>query len=170
MGRLLAGGLDRYGLVDLETASGRGRWLGDSAMTAVFGTRRIDVGFDLTGGGSAVDQVSDGSVVYRDPGGNLPHQGLGGSAVVSVLLVIRNRQAEFQEVPPGSVPGAFCQQHRSRRRVCRRVWGGDQASRRWGKLLQRGWRRRGSAQGGFWGQDLWGPRSLTRPVHLQKFD
>ena len=170
MGRLLAGGLDRYGLVDLDTAGGRGRWLGDSAMTAVFGTRRIGVGSDLTGGGSVVDQVSDGSVVYHGPGGNLPHRGLGGSAAVSVLLVIRSRQAEFQGVPPGSVSGAFCRQHRSRRRVCRRAWGGDQASRRWGKLLQRGWRRRGSAQGGLWGRGPRGPRSLARPVHLQKFD
>ena len=168
MGRLLAGGLDRYGLVDLGTAGGRGRWLGDSAMTAVFGTRRIDVGLDLTGGGSAVDQVSDGSVVYRDPGGNLPHQGLGGSAVVSVLLVILNRQAEFQEVPTDPVLGAFCRRLQIRRRVCRRAWGGDQASRRWGKLLRRGWRRRGSTQGGLW--DPGGPRTLARPVHLQKFD
>ena len=168
MGRLLAGDLDRYGLVDLGTAGGRGRWLGDSAMTAVFGTRRIDVGLGLTGGGSAVDQVSDGSVVYHGPGGNLPHQGLGGSAVVSVLLVIRSRQAEFQGVPPGPVPGAFCRQRQSRRRVCRRAWGGGQASRRWGKLLRRGWRRRGSTQGGLW--DPGGPRTLARPVHLQKFD
>ena len=146
MGQLLAGGLDRYGLVARETAVDWDRGRGESAMTAVFDVRRIDVGSGLTGGGSTVDQVSDGSVVYHGPGGNLPHQGLGGSAVVSVLLVIRSRQAEFQGVPPGSVPGAFCRQHRSRRRACRRAWGGDQASRRWAKLLQRGWRRRGSAQ------------------------
>ena len=168
VGRLLAVDLGRYGLVDQETAGEWDRWLGESAMTAVFDVRRIDVGSGLTGGGSAVDQVSDGSVVYHGPGGNLPHQGLGGSAVVSVLLVIRNRQAEFQGVPTGPVLGAFCRQLQSRRRVCRRAWGGGQASRRWGKLLQRGWRRRGSTQGGLWGPG--GLRTLARPVHLQKFD
>ena len=108
MGRLLAGDLDRYGLVELETAGGRDRWLGDSAILVVFGIRRVGVGSGLTGGGSAVDQVSDGSAVYHGPGGNLPHRGLGGSVAVSVLLVIRSRQAEYQGVPPGSVFGAFC--------------------------------------------------------------
>ena len=168
MGRLLAGDLDRYRLVELETAGGRGRGLGDSAILVVFGTRRIDVGSDLTGGGSAVDQVSDGSVVYHGPDGNLPHRGLGGSVAVSVLLVIRSRQAEFQGVPPGPVLGAFGRQRQGRSRVCRWAWGGGQASRRWGKLLRRGWRRRGSTQGGLW--DPGGPRNLARLVHLQKFD
>ena len=168
MGQLLAGGLDRYGLVDRETAVDWDRGLGESAMTAVFGVRRIDVGSGLTGGGSAVDQVSDGSVVYHGPGGNLPHQGLGGSAVVSVLLGIRSHQAEFQVVPPGPVLGAFGWQRQVRSRACRRAWVGGQASRRWGKLLRRGWRRRGSTQGGLW--DPGGPRTLARPVHLQKFD
>ena len=168
MGQLLAGGLDRYGLVAREPAVDWDRGLGESAMTAVFGVRRIDVGSGLTGGGSAVDQVSDGNVVYHGPDGNLPHQGLGGSAVVSVLLGIRSRQAEFQGVPPGPVLGAFGWQRQVRSRVCRRAWGGGQASRRWGKLLRRGWRRRGSTQGGLW--DPGGPRTLARPVHLQKFD
>ena len=142
----------------------------DSAILVVFGIRHVGFGSGLIGGGSAVDQVSDGIAVNHGPGGNLPHRGLCGAVAVSVLLVIRSRQAEYQGVPPGPVFGAFCRQHRSRRRVCRRAWGGDQASRRWGKLLQRGWRRRGSAQGATWGRDPGGHRGLARPVHLQKFD
>ena len=168
MGRVLAGDLDHYGPARQETAGRRGqRGLG-SALLVVFGIRHVGVGSVLIGGGSVFDQFSEGIAVNHGPGGNLPHRGLGGSAAVSVLLVIRSRQAEFQGVPPGSVSGAFCRQHRSRRRVCRRAWGGGQASRRWGKLLQRGWRRRGSTQGGLW--DPGGPRTLARPVRLQKFD
>ena len=168
MEELLAGGLDRYGLVARELAVDWARGLGESAMTAVFGVRCIDVGFGLTGGGSAVDQVSDGNVVYHGPDGNLPHQGLGGSAVVSVLLGIRSRQAEFQGAPPGPVLGAFGWKRQVQSRVCRRAWGGGQGGWRRSQPLRRGWRRRVSSQGDLW--DPGGPRNLARPVHLQKFD
>ena len=133
MGRVLAGDLDHYGPARQETA---GRRFLDSALLVVFGIRHVGVGSVLIGGGSAVDQVSEGIAVNHGPGGNLPHRGLCGAVAVSVLLAIRSRQAEYQGVPQGPVLGAICRQHRSRRRVYRRAWGGDQASRRWGKLLQ----------------------------------
>ena len=136
MGRGLAGGLGHCGLEQRKTAGRRGQRGLDSALFVVFGIRRVGVGSVLIGGGSVFDQFSEGIAVNHGLGGNLPGRGVGGAAAVSALLAIRSRQAECQGAPRDPVLAVTCRRCRSRRRVYRRAWGGDQASRRWGKLLQ----------------------------------
>ena len=136
MGRVWAGDLDHYGPARQETAGRRGRRFLDSALLVVFGIRHVGVGSVLIGGGSVFDQFSEGIAVSHGPGGNPPHRGLCGAVAVSVLLAIRSRQAECQGAPRDPALAVICRRYRSRRRVYRRAWGGDQASRRCGKLLQ----------------------------------
>ena len=121
MGRGLAGGLGRCGLEQRKTADRRGQRGLDSALSVVFGIRRVGVGSVLIGGGSVFDQFSEGIAVNHGLGGNLPGRGLGGASAVSALLERRSRQAECQEVPRGPALVVICRRYRSRRRVYRRA-------------------------------------------------